>query len=288
MLMGVTACSGPEQRWLANPALDPALLARLAESEPSDRFAMLVELQFEADDATTGFVMADPYRPATPVNDAECTELAACRYGRDVLGWREAEFPGRETVLESWHRRSTDDAPACGVNFAHGAANEYRLTTFPDVKALNEAEGYRLTHHGACGACSTLQDLVIYATVDLTHMAAQCARRLTLGRQKACMQAIGFSEACAESWAYNARHTRRRCARICLGELGWRAVLFGSEAALLPGEPGTLNACLECDELISGPGFQYSAGRTRRNSGIVSEIDRRAEEVRLVLHDYFD
>ncbi len=287
MLTAVTACSDPEQRLLASPALEPALLERLAESEASDLAAVLAELQLEADDAATGFQTADPYRPPTPLRDAECTELAPCRYGRDVLGWRETVFPGRQTVLESW-RRGVMDTAVCGVQFADDAPHEYRLTTFPDVTALEDAPGYRLTHHGACGTCSTLQDLAVYATLDLTHMAAQCARRLTLGSEKVCMQAIGFSEACAESWAYNARHTRSHCARICLGVLGWRGVLFGSEGALLQGEQGSLNACLECDELISGPGFQYSAGRTRRNSGIVSEIDRLEAAVREVRHDYFD
>lgn len=287
MLTAVTACSDPEQRLLASPELDPGLLARLAESEPADHIAVLAELQLEATDGTPGFLTANPYRPTTPLRDDECTELPPCRYGRDVLGWRETVFPGRETVLASWRRGAMDEA-VCGVQFADDAPHEYRLTTFPDIATLEGAPGYKLTHHGACGTCSTLQDLAVYATLDLTHMAAHCARRLTLGHQKACMQAIGFSEPCAESWAYNARHTRSHCARICLSALGWRGVLFGSEGPLLQGEQGSLNACLECDELVSGPGFQYGAGRTRRNSGIVSEIDRPEAALRAVRHDYFD
>mmetsp|Transcript_2667 Transcript_2667/g.3098 ORF Transcript_2667/g.3098 Transcript_2667/m.3098 type:complete len:323 (-) Transcript_2667:1958-2926(-) len=35
-----------------------------------------------------------------------------------------------------------------------------------------------------------------------------------------------------------------------------------------------LNACLQCDECRSGPVFQKIAGRTRRNSGLRSEIER--------------
>ena len=37
---------------------------------------------------------------------------------------------------------------------------------------------------------------------------------------------------------------------------------------------GKLNKCLQCDEDKSGPIFKWYAGRTRRNSGIHSEIDR--------------
>lgn len=289
LLLAVSACSpNSEQRVLAAPALDASLLARLADSGPFDPLLVVTELQLEADSGRSGFLTADPFRPATPLNEVECAELPACRYGREVLGWREPVFPGRQTVLDdSWRRQSTD-VRVCGVRFTAAAAHEYHLATFPDVAALRVEPDFRLTHHGACGSCSTLQDLAVYATLDLTHMAAQCARRLTIGRQKACMQAIGFSEPCAESWAYNARHTRRHCARTCIAELGWRSALFSSGDALLQGEEGMLNACLECDELISGPGFQYSAGRTRRNSGIVSEIDRPDAAVRAVAHDYFD
>jgi hypothetical protein len=39
--------------------------------------------------------------------------------------------------------------------------------------------------------------------------------------------------------------------------------------------------------MLSGPGFQYSAGRIRRNSGILSEIERPDEQVYPVNHDYF-
>lgn len=37
---------------------------------------------------------------------------------------------------------------------------------------------------------------------------------------------------------------------------------------------GHLNPCLQCDEDKSGTLFKYYSGRTRRNSGIKSEIDR--------------
>ena len=42
---------------------------------------------------------------------------------------------------------------------------------------------------------------------------------------------------------------------------------------------GKLNACLWCDERISGPGFKYQAARTRRNSGLKSEIPRDNDQL---------
>jgi hypothetical protein len=50
---------------------------------------------------------------------------------------------------------------------------------------------------------------------------------------------------------------------------------------------GTLNDCLQCDEDKSGPIFKYESGRTRRNSGIKSEIDRPVDEIYKMDHCYY-
>ena len=63
-----------------------------------------------------------------------------------------------------------------------------------------------------------------------------------------------------------------------------RAELDGRGAVRRPG--GRLNDCLQCDEDRSGPVFKATAGRTRRNSGIRSSIERPAEQVAPVVHDY--
>lgn len=134
-----------------------------------------------------------------------------------------------------------------------------------------------------------------------------------LGKVKACIQQnTGLSPACAESWAYNAMHTAQHCMGACLQTYGggkgqgadWWARARGAYQLLVqekfqscpPQVPsknpafrqmlaqagcplenentGKLNACLWCDERISGPGFKYQAARTRRNSGLESEIPR--------------
>jgi len=50
---------------------------------------------------------------------------------------------------------------------------------------------------------------------------------------------------------------------------------------------GELNKCLQCDEDKSGPIFKYESGRTRRNSGIKSEIDRPVDQIYNVSHCYY-
>jgi hypothetical protein len=49
---------------------------------------------------------------------------------------------------------------------------------------------------------------------------------------------------------------------------------------------GGLNECLQCDEDRSGPVFKAVAGRTRRNSGIRSSIERPDAQVSHVVHDW--
>jgi hypothetical protein len=94
----------------------------------------------------------------------------------------------------------------------------------------------------------------------------------------ACLEALGFTTACARIWHYNARHTREECLAICLAS--W------IEAEPSAGKDGRLNPCLQCDEDRSGPVFKLVAGRTRRNSGLRSSIPRPDEEVAHVTHDY--
>ena len=47
-----------------------------------------------------------------------------------------------------------------------------------------------------------------------------------------------------------------------------------------------LNACLQCDECKSGPKFKKIAGRTRRNSGIRSAIERPG--FKPLQHNYYE
>jgi hypothetical protein len=156
----------------------------------------------------------------------------------------------------------------------------YRLVTFPDAGAAS-AQGGTVTHTGACGACSSLQDLAVYLeTPNLGDPVRDCAL-IGFGSNPEgtleCILGLGFTEPCAQIWAFNSAHTGEVCIAKCLPAVG--------SPNHLP--DGTLNDCLICDEEMSGPVFKAIAGRTRRNSGIPSAICRPGEDVSPVLHDAY-
>ncbi len=181
---------------------------------------------------------------------------------------------------ETWRGREPPrPAPGtmCGVRLEPDGIR-YRLATFRSEGEARTA-GFAVTHAGACGTCSTLQDLAVYLEKpDLTSPVRWCGIRLVESRAVACLERLGFSPACARTWYFNARNTRRECLGTCL----WSWVR--GEASV--GSDGRLNRCLQCDEDRSGPVFKAVAGRTRRNSGIRSSIPRPEEDVAHVVHDY--
>lgn len=153
----------------------------------------------------------------------------------------------------------------------------YRLESFSDETAAVQAGGI-LTHHDACGLCSTLTDFAVYAEDrDVGTAVRNCLLNNFLApfdTVVACLQTIGFTKPCAQIWAYNGRHTQANCLNVCLADTLYHQL------------DGSLSACLQCDEDISGPIFKAVAGRTRRNTGLASSICRPCEEVQPVAHDY--
>lgn len=184
-----------------------------------------------------------------------------------------------EDPYGTWAGRAPPQPPpgtVCGVRFENDRVH-YRLATF-DTEALAREAGHAVTHTGQCGVCSTLQDLAVYLErPDLTTPVRRCGI-MTESNSLACLQALGFSGACARIWAFNAEHTRSECFGVCV-----RSWMSGEPSTK---SDGSLNDCLQCDEDRSGPIFKAVAGRTRRNSGIHSSIERRDEEVAHVVHDY--
>lgn len=150
-----------------------------------------------------------------------------------------------------------DDAPH---------ARTYRLETFPTERAVLEAGG-QITHRGRCGACSSFQDLAVYIERrNLNRAGRLCGLQGTFGdkTQMSCLKRLGFTEACAQIWSFNIKHTRSVCLGLCVANL--------SADNTVPN--GSLNTCLACDEANSGPIFKAVAGRTRRRSGLSSTIAR--------------
>ena len=158
----------------------------------------------------------------------------------------------------------------------------YQTQTFPNKQAAYEANAY-ITHGGVCGLCSSLQDLMIYATYpDLTQPVRECGIiGLQAGQQAhevqiECLVELGFSSACASIWSYNITNTRTQCLSDCVSLLN----------ASYHESSGDLNACIQCDEDLSGPVFKYWAGRTRRNSGLPTALCRPCNTVFQVDHHY--
>lgn len=73
-------------------------------------------------------------------------------------------------------------------------------------------------------------------------------------------------------------NTKKHCGFVCI-----IATIMKTRFVI----DGKLNKCLQCDEDISGPIFKYESGRTRRNSGIKSEIDRPVDEIYNLTHCYY-
>lgn len=170
-----------------------------------------------------------------------------------------------------------DEQSVCGMRLVDGTAGTYTVETYSSVDAA-DAAGADVTHGGACGLCSSLEDLAVYAGIaDLTSPVRACGvAGLSEGVESVdqCLQDMGFSPPCARIWAYNTQHTQAECLGPCIELL----------SAPYHEPDGSLNACLQCDEDLSGPVFKAVAGRTRRNSGLATALCRPCETVWRVDH----
>jgi hypothetical protein len=211
-------------------------------------------------------------------------------HGAVAEGFRVADPYGPQ-AMEEVRRRNRNAAhgrKVCALRFQDAGRSDYELQNFESPEAASAA-GFLVTHQGRCGSCSTLLDLAVYlATPDLTTPARQCARRAGLRRKKQCFQdELGLTPYCAESWAYNALNTRRECLGTCIADYGLVNLILNRYPGANTVESGQLRPCLQCDEQKSGAGFKYSAGRTRRNSGIESAIPRPDDEIYPVDHSAY-
>ncbi len=227
----------------------------------------------------------------TGLNNGLCGPRCACDGGSfEPTTWNDEKLARTRAwrLVETTFETSVDpytqpvpelDGGVCGVVVVNAQDKTYRLQTFPDEARALDA-GAKVTHVDPCGACSTLQDLTVYAKeVDLGRPVKDCGvKTLTEPFEKnvECLLKLGFTDACARVWAFNTRATRGHCWGECWTRLDAPYHL----------EDGGLNPCLGCDERRSGPTFKAAAGRTRRNTGIPSAICRPCDEVRPVLHDW--
>jgi hypothetical protein len=242
----------------ATPASEPAMLIDRLKRTRAVNITDIVDGQFEEAKSEAGFRVGDPYGP----NAAD--------------------------TVQAWYRDPGRAGQVCALRFADLDLIRYELRDFSSA-AEAAASGFTVTHQGRCGSCSTLRDLAVYLAVpDLVTPARSCARKSGLEGKAECFEkTIGFTPYCAQSWAWNAQNTRQQCTGVCLSDYGFFNLLFHRYPGPNVDENGRLRPCLQCDEDRSGPGFKYSAGRTRRNSGIESAIARSPSELYPVDHSAY-
>lgn len=289
---------------VAESADATVLIERLSKTNLLNGFEIYDELKLVPKRTSSGkgphtapsraFFTANPYEPRYQRSFDRFAEIEnslpriARRYEVDESE-RRIEYFWQEPVLE-WYVSMPTNTQVCAVRFADTRREDYELRTYSNSDEAI-ANDHVITHRYHCGTCSSLRNLSVYlAKPDLMTPVRTCARKLTLrGIKKCLMESIGFEALCAETWAYNVAHTRRQCMTTCLKHYGvWRVVRNDLGEAHVD-DTGNLNPCLACDENVSGPGFQYAAGRTRRASGLISAIERSADEVYPVDHSmYFE
>ncbi|CAB9518186.1 expressed unknown protein [Seminavis robusta] len=173
-----------------------------------------------------------------------------------------------------------NDIAVCGMRYNNvtlnktsGCSTSYETKTFSSREELDAAEGYFLTHYGACGTCSSTQDLAVYMELQYEPLGFECGA-LAISNETAaqeCFEGIGFTKGCAATWLYNTIHTRENCLSTCLDFIGKPPNLDAPQCPF--------NACLECDEVFSGPIFRTTAGRSRRRSGVLSYIAHNCSQL---------
>jgi len=121
------------------------------------------------------------------------------------------------------------------------AALSYHLVTYSSIEEAHAAGAY-VTHVGACGVCSSLQDLAVMANLDYlgqTSPGTFCRRRSssTSGSKEdtsseeqeqqnsafvnienglACYMDLGFTYDCAKLWTDASWYTARKCFAKCV------------------------------------------------------------------------
>eukprot|EP00605_Chrysophyceae_sp_TOSAG23-4_P002589 GSChrysophyteH1.ASY1.ANO1.2859.1 assembled CDS len=158
-------------------------------------------------------------------------------------------------------------------------SNDYEMVSYAS-RAEAEAAGAIVTHEGVCGLCSTTQDLSIYLVKDFTTAGKKCAEKGLLHEASGqkCYEEIGLTKECAKIWNYDGIYDGHKCMTSCVTHL--------KDPNNGPPPVCKLNKCLQCDEDKAGPIFSQYAARTRRRSGLVSEIIRACDSIAMnIAHD---
>ena len=158
-----------------------------------------------------------------------------------------------------------------GVSGSHCSV-AFRFLSLKTVPSLDDAlaEGEYVTHTGACGACSSLQDLAAMIETDsLTLKGNQCYRDsvwLTqIGKGEECYRNLGFTPACASVLIrYQKRINDSQCGSFCAA-----FALGGGQDEPSCAADGPCTNCARGNNMIDSR-FRRVSGRTDISSGLPS------------------
>jgi hypothetical protein len=266
--------------------ITPELIDRLRDTYPVNLTEILTQLNLTRYryKSPSEFLLANPFFPTTKKKLDSRDKLLTINGIQNYKDRRKntVEF-FQQSIIHEWSNRTPAkirESEVCGVRFLDERKRAYEMRSFFSREEA-EVTGFFVTHQYHCGACSNLKDLSVYLEKrDLAEPGRKCAAQLTLRKSKKCYQEeIGFSEACSEVWAYNAKNTKKVCLNTCIKEYGLINILKKQFPNEYVNTDGTLKDCILCDELNSVPGYRYCSGLTRRGAGIEAAIAREPGEM---------
>jgi len=169
-----------------------------------------------------------------------------------------------------------DEGPVCAFDNRGPDSN---ITTFEDKEAAHEA-GFLIVHCGACGACSSWENLVVEWTTrnNMAALANECAQEALFGggddALTECLMhpSIGFGYECAVCWMEDILCTKDHCAFIFL-----QSQMINNVGNFAVG-PNEITSA-SCEEAHCEVGqFVPCSGATRRRMNIVSSISRPGDQ----------
>ena len=167
-----------------------------AEIPPTEFSAELLE-QLKIQQPTNPFKMlCNPYNHTGSCGFMHCGECT--------------DPPQDQAQVDLW------ETAVCGLKYNMSSLTddycptEYEMITYNSFDEM-VADGAQQTHWGACGPCSTSQDLTVYIeNPDLTGKGQECGVRGLLDPKDGvgCFMEAGYTEECSEAWMYNVFNTR--------------------------------------------------------------------------------
>jgi len=148
-----------------------------------------------------------------------------------------------------------------------------------------EADGAIVTHVGACGVCSTMEDLAALMSIkDLTPAVSKCVVKVTLfginlPNLIECVQELGLTFDCANLLSLNAIQLAQSCSVRCQNSV------FRGEPPQGPAPNCDLSDCVTCTNEFIYPIYEAFAGRDTHRSGILAGYARSCADDVDITHE---